>query len=196
MMSPTRFQQLWSGTNGAARKVYDSVPAQEDWTAAQIAGDLSRRDSPMAFAAIQGCLESLRTSGLIRQGKHGFRREQVRSSAPARVVSPANMAAVLHAEPQTPPPQQVPPEPPAKKEALMTTPAAVASVPSPSNVVDSISTLAQNLAAMAQRHAQEMQDLANKISDAAIDVQTDFERTDADFARMRQLQTLLKDFAR
>ena len=197
MMSPSRFQQIWGGMNGAARKVYEEVPHTVPDDASQIAIALGRARTPMSLKVIQGCLEQLRAAGLVKQGKDGYIRVGVRKPAKKtladlkEVLQETTEPAAELAAPYTPPPAPKPETPP------MTT------KPHPENLSDKIGTLAQQLQAMALRQQQAMHDLAasqkeemcalaDLIADAALDVQEKFDKDEESMAKVRQLQALLK----
>lgn len=72
-ISVARQQVLLSGQTTAARKVFEAVPIREAWPATQIHTALQRTTrSTMDFKIVQGCLNSLISSGLVTEPRRGF----------------------------------------------------------------------------------------------------------------------------
>lgn len=178
MMSAKRFDQLMTSITVTARKVYDCVPMVEYWAPAAIHSELHRQGVGIAVSAVQGCLESLRQTGLIKETRAGFKRVPVREKL--------GLADLKEALPAAPAPTSTPN--PEQKAPPMTP---VTHKPAKS-VVDILSDLSQQVAATTLRHQQEMKALADLIADAAIDVQAELEKKDADLSKWHQMQALLK----
>ena len=72
IMNSQRAQQIEDGLSGIARKVLDAVPKTDAWAAAAILGEIKRATgSSYEMKLINGCLESLKHSGLVREPKQG-----------------------------------------------------------------------------------------------------------------------------
>lgn len=169
MMSAPRLKQLMSGLTATATRVYDVVPHDEDWTAKQIFGELARQGRNMDFTIVQGCLDSLRQSGLINETKGGFRREPVRRRA-ARLQDLDQLM----------------------KDTPMPEPRKDTAPPVEDNLIDKLGALSQRVAALGERHRTELRDLAQEIADTAIEVQVKLEQYEGDLTKFRQFQALLK----
>lgn len=70
-MNETKIARLASGLNGMARKVLDAVPAQSPWTKDQIAVEMRRLGSGADRQVLEGCLDTLRGRGLIKEPSRG-----------------------------------------------------------------------------------------------------------------------------
>jgi len=71
-MNPDRIRRLEDGLSGVARKVLDAVPISEAWTVHAIAGEMRRATgSSYEHRLVVGCLESLKSSGLVREYSRG-----------------------------------------------------------------------------------------------------------------------------
>jgi len=188
MMSAARFAQIMSGMNTPAKKVYDVVPMEEAWTAHAICNEANKTRN-VSFEVVRGCLDVLAKAGLVAQDGEKFRREEVRRRP--RKVGLADLKEVIQ-EAAAPQPKEAEKAQPQEKETPVNKPTIQAPAAPKENVVDTLGHLAQRLAAMALRHQQEMRELADLVSDAAVEVQGQFEKNDADLANYHQLQVLLK----
>jgi hypothetical protein len=70
-MNEAKISRIESGLNGMAKKVLDAVPAQSPWSKDQIAIEIRRRGSGADRAVLDGCLDSLRGRGLIKEPTRG-----------------------------------------------------------------------------------------------------------------------------
>jgi hypothetical protein len=70
-MNEAKVARLESGLNGMAKKVLDAVPAQSPWSKDQIAIEIRRRGSGADRSVLDGCLDSLRGRGLIKEPARG-----------------------------------------------------------------------------------------------------------------------------
>ena len=66
-MTATRIRILESQQTGVAKKVYGAVPINEAWPSRQIVMELSRQGQVRDFSIIEGCLNTLKEVGLIRE---------------------------------------------------------------------------------------------------------------------------------
>ena len=91
-MNSTKQQQKLSGQSSIAQKIYQFVPINEAWTAAEIAQSLSRTTSShVDVRVLMGCLEKLVDVGLIRElsGKR-FQRMSISTKEPKQVSETTN----------------------------------------------------------------------------------------------------------
>mgnify|MGYP000078229510 CR=1 FL=1 len=71
-MNAAKMKQVESGLTGIARKVLDAVPKTDAWASAAILGEIKRATgSNYEMKLINGCLESLKNSGLVREPVRG-----------------------------------------------------------------------------------------------------------------------------
>ena len=66
-MTATRIRILENQQTGVAKKVYGAVPINEAWPSRQIVMELSRQGQVRDFSIIEGCLNTLKEVGLIRE---------------------------------------------------------------------------------------------------------------------------------
>lgn len=79
MMSESRFRQVMAGTTTVAKKVYEAIPASDQWGYQQIVAEVSRLGYGIDYRTIQGCINSLIQAGLVQETEKGmFRRQPIR----------------------------------------------------------------------------------------------------------------------
>ena len=66
-ISAARIRILENQQTGVAKKVYSAVPINEAWPSKQIVMELSRQGQVRDFSIIEGCLNTLKEVGLIRE---------------------------------------------------------------------------------------------------------------------------------
>ena len=71
-MSATRIRILESQQTGIAKKVYGAVPINEVWPSKSIVAELTRQGQVRDFSIIEGCLNTLKEVGLIREVAPGY----------------------------------------------------------------------------------------------------------------------------
>lgn len=71
-MSSARMRAIEAGQTSIAKKVLSSVPIQESWTARQIVSDIARSGSRPDPHIVEGCLNTLCDSGLVREHPRGY----------------------------------------------------------------------------------------------------------------------------
>ena len=71
-MTATRVRILENQQTGIARKVYEAVPINEQWPTKQIVAELHRQGLVRDFSIVEGCLNSLKESGLIKEMSRGY----------------------------------------------------------------------------------------------------------------------------
>ena len=70
-MTATRIRILENQQTGVAKKVYGAVPINEAWPSKQIVIELSRQGQVRDFSIIEGCLNTLKEVGLIKETAPG-----------------------------------------------------------------------------------------------------------------------------
>ena len=81
-MTATRIRILENQQTGVAKKVYGAVPINEAWPSKQIVMELSRQGQVRDFSIIEGCLNTLKEVGLIKETAPGhFQRVKPKPTA-------------------------------------------------------------------------------------------------------------------
>ena len=70
-MTATRIRILENQQTGVAKKVYGAVPINEAWPSKSIVAELTRQGQVRDFPIIEGCLNTLKEVGLIRETSPG-----------------------------------------------------------------------------------------------------------------------------
>lgn len=164
-MTPAKQEIAMQGQTGIAKKVYECVPLQEAWQAFQIMQALKNMTGSLAdVRVVQGCLNSLVDSGLIRQtGRQFYQRIQVEEKQKAP-------------EPKMPAIQQ-------KTEKPVLVPATKAAGP-----MEILGELSVEIVGMAEH----LKNLARRVEDAALAIEQERENNSENLEKLRQLQSILK----
>lgn len=161
-MNTNKLLEAERSLNGMATKVLNAVPIGEAWTPGQICGELKRIGGNPDMRVITGCLNTLKTQGLIKEPEAGtFQRVKITIRTPAvKLVrdEPAPAAA---------------PATPAQAEA---------------DTMDKIGAIAAGLRALAHQANQ----IADQIDTVAVEVEERFEKERASSAGLRELQSVLR----
>lgn len=99
-MTPAKFEQKFSGQSTIAKKVFQFIPLTEHWTATEIASEMRRatRSSP-DFHILQGCINSLKDSGLVVETGHGkFRKIEIKEVKEKEMKAPTQVVSIVKAE--------------------------------------------------------------------------------------------------
>lgn len=71
-VNAAKMKRVEDGLSGIARKVLEAVPIADQWQAHTIANEIKRATgSAPEIKIVNGCLESLRSSGLVREPTRG-----------------------------------------------------------------------------------------------------------------------------
>lgn len=70
-MTATRIRILENQQTGVAKKVYGAVPINEAWPSKSIVAELARQGQVRDFSIIEGCLNTLKEVGLIKETAPG-----------------------------------------------------------------------------------------------------------------------------
>lgn len=77
-MNERKYAMLERNLTSTARKVFGAVPVQAAWTSQAIYGELTRQGVRLDFAMVEGCLDSLKRDGLVKEVHRGeFQRVEV-----------------------------------------------------------------------------------------------------------------------
>ena len=80
-MTATKIRILENQQTGVAKKVYGAVPINEAWPSKAIVAELTRQGQVRDFSIIEGCLNTLKEVGLIREVAPGhFQRVKPKST--------------------------------------------------------------------------------------------------------------------
>ena len=71
-MTATRIRILENQQTGVAKKVYGAVPINEAWPSKSIVTELTRQGQVRDFSIVEGCLNTLKDVGLIRETAPGY----------------------------------------------------------------------------------------------------------------------------
>ena len=104
-MAATRVRILENQQTGVAKKVYGAVPINEAWPSKSIVAELTRQGQVRDFSIIEGCLNTLKEVGLIKETAPGhFQRVKPKaepmSTKPLNPVIPPNSS--IKGEPAEP----------------------------------------------------------------------------------------------
>ncbi len=163
-MKAAKFEQLVQGQTGIAKKVYECVPIQDAWAIGEIAQYMkTKTGSTTDLRIVQGCLNSLVDSGLIKvEGRNRFKRIPVEEKPKEVLV----MKVV----------QPIKTEEKAKSVAA----------------IDLLSSIAADVSAMSVEISAKLKRIAKSIEDAALTVESERENSHESVQKLRQLQSLLK----
>lgn len=169
-LNQQKFDQIHRGLSAQATKVYDAIPISDSWSITQIMQELHRLNISMSDArVVGGCLNSLIDCGLVVEApKRMFRREVIRPKFERTEAAPEVIATT--------------------KEIEMKQTAHLPSKTAPYASAIAIMSPLDRLSSFASR----LRDLATEMENAAIDLAGQAEKNEAETAKMRQLQALLK----
>ena len=81
-MTATRIRILENQQTGVTKKVYGAVPINEAWPSKSIVSELTRQGQIREFSIIEGCLNTLKEVGLIKEVSPGhFQRVKSKPTA-------------------------------------------------------------------------------------------------------------------
>jgi hypothetical protein len=93
-MNIARLLEAERNLTGIARKVFQHVPAAEAWRPQEIHAEMARMGSNIERRVLDGCLNSLKDSGLLREPEPGrFIRNELKPRAEAPPAQPAELPA-------------------------------------------------------------------------------------------------------
>lgn len=173
-----------NGLTGVIRKVYDAVPMQTPWNAHEIGQELFRTGKSGVDAhTLKGCLNSLSKYGMVREPTRGyFMRLPVAKPVEEESFILDSLLDELY-------PDQESTETPEKEVAAPTQQESTTMQTTKQETpIEKIGRLASTVQAMQSTLKQ----LASDIDTVAIEVEEMFTSRDAETAKLRQLQALLK----
>lgn len=162
-MTPAKCEIAMQSQSGIAKKVYECVPVQQPWQTFQIATALKNMTGSQAdVRVVQGCLNDLVDSGLIRETQRRYyQRIQVEE-------------------------KKKPPEP--KMPAAANKPEVVAVEPRKAAALEVLVELATEVVGVADH----IKRIAERMEDCALAIEQEREASTDELASLRQLKNLLK----
>lgn len=163
-MTPAKCEIAMQRQSGIAKKVYDCVPVQEAWQAFQIMQALKKMTGSQAdVRVVQGCLNDLVESGLVREtGRRFYQRVQVEE----KEKQPEIKMPVAQ-----------------KKPELKAT-----EIKSPSAPLEILGELSSEIIGMAEH----LKALARRVEDVALAIEQERESSSESLDKLLQLKSLLK----
>ena len=167
-MTATRIRILENQQTGIAKKVYGAVPINEAWPSKSIVAELTRQGQVRDFSIIEGCLNTLKEVGLIKEMVPGhFQRVKPKPT----VEKEAKPMATKPLNPVIPSNSSI------KGEST--------------EPVDRLAAIATKMRGLSQMFIE----LANDIDEAALAMDEKASGNDEELAKLRQLKGLLKSLS-
>lgn len=167
-MTATRIRILENQQTGVAKKVYGAVPINEAWPSRQIVMELSRQGQVRDFPIVEGCLNTLKEVGLIRETAPGhFQRVKPKPTTEKEA------------------------EPMSTKPLNPVIPSNSSVKSKPTEPVDRLAAIGTKLRGLSQMFLE----LADDIDEATLAFEEKASGNDEELAKLRQLQTLLKSLS-
>ena len=169
-MTATRIRILENQQTGVAKKVYGAVPINEAWPSKAIVMELARQGQVREFSIIEGCLNTLKEVGLIKETAPGHFQ---------RVKPKPKPTVEKEAEPMTTKPLNpvIPPNSSIKGEST--------------EPVDRLAAIGTKLRGLSQMFLE----LADDIDEAALAFEEKTSGNDEELAKLRQLKNVLKSLS-
>jgi len=99
-MTPTKHKLALEGMSTICKKIFEYVPQQEAWSASKILTAMSRSSSTRPpMNATEGCLNSLKESGLVKETERGLFQQVVPRTAVQIAVPKLNQDALADEKP-------------------------------------------------------------------------------------------------
>ena len=173
VMNAKKFESKYNGLTSVAKKIYESLPIKESWTVSQIIAELARNGHRQDHTVVLRVCRELTESGLA-----------IMSSINSRGDASFVRSKVEKPQPQKPKEETAMPEPiPASKPKS----ADVVAIKATAKKKGPMELLAE-LASKARQFAEEL-------DNAALEIEQEFQNSEAKSEKLKQLQTLLKGIA-
>lgn len=167
-MTATRIRILENQQTGVAKKVYGAVPINEAWPSKAIVMELTRQGQVRDFSIIEGCLNTLKEVGLIKEMAPGhFQRVKPKPT----VEKEAEPMTTKSLNPVIPPNSSIKGE--------------------PTEPVDRLAAIGTKLRGLSQMFLE----LADDIDEATLAFEEKASGNDEELAKLRQLKGLLKSLS-
>lgn len=168
-ITQARFTSVYNGLSVVLQNLYECVPINDRWTVEQVASEFSRKTGTKPASEIKKMLNTLDSNGLVINDSGLFRRVKVSGNPSSLNLVKTTVITEKNEK--------------ARLEIYQLTPAR--------NVMDILSKIAAN----ARTLAGDMKALATEIDDAALEIEQEFQNSEAKSEKLKQLQTLLKNIA-
>ena len=167
-MTATRIRILENQQTGVAKKVYGAVPINEAWPSKSIVAELTRQGQVRDFSIIEGCLNTLKEVGLIKEVSPGYFQRVKPKPTVEKEAEP------MSTKPLNP---VIPPNSSIKGE--------------PTEPVDRLAAIGTKLRGLSQMFLE----LADDIDEAALAFEEKTSGNDEELAKLRQLKNVLKSLS-
>lgn len=166
-MTPERAEALLQGQTAIAKKVYEAIPIQESWALKDICSALTRvTKSTIDMNIAQGCIGKLCDAGLVREASRGrWQRVEVRTKVNLVKADGSLHEVELKVDDAATEPERGP--------------------------IAILSEIAVRLGAV----CAEIKLIAADIENAALEIEGENAKNDANLAKLRQLQGLLRELS-
>ena len=165
-MSQMKFKSTWDSLTSQQRKIYDAVPAMDEWSPSTIAEALRRTGSVGSTDQLKGNLNYLVDMGLILEPRRGmFIRKHVKDTKPqpSLAIVPSVESKPIVETKEESMPEEAP--------------------------IDKLACLSSRL----RKAGKEMATLADDIDAAALDISDKIASSSEETQKLKQLQKLLKE---
>lgn len=169
-MNELKLRKIEEGLSGIAKKVLDATPISEAWTRAKICQEMARLGHKPDARVVDGCLESLKSSGLVKEPIVG---NWIRVTAKPK---PDIEVEILRASDIWEQRMAQAKKQDAKQESK------------PMDPLEQIGHIAKALRSMAEKATS----LATEIEEVGLEAEARLAKVNEDTDKLRQLQALLK----
>lgn len=188
-MRASRFEQIYGGLTDTARKVYSATPLTEDWSIAAINGEMRRNGQAIDRSIVAGCLLSMKNQGLVKEPAPG---QFIRVNVKAQTANDSEFTPTpkIIAKAEAEAKQSTTKIEPESERSQMTDKSTNKTTNSLSPI-DRLEMLSVRVVGM----MESLKKLADDIDEAALEMTAQMEAKEAELAKFRQLQALLKGIA-
>ncbi len=172
-MNQSRFDRLLEGQSSTARKVFEYVPINEPWLECDIAKSIHNNTSlRLGLHVVRACLNTMKEAGLIKETQRNrYQRTPVTEKKQLTLKS----------------------APPSAPTAIETTTMPAAKKVAPVTPLDLLGTIATDLVLLSVAYSEQIKAIAGRVEEVALLVEAQRETDNAAMAKVRQLNTLMRD---
>lgn len=175
-MNEHRQQRLLENHTALAKKVFEYVPIQEAWTAAEINSALrSYSTTSASHIAVRACIGDMKDQGLIREVRSGyFQRTPVSKKLELNLKRPSTEDTTVQNEKEKTP----------KAEGRLGT------LDQLSALSDDVTAIGKEVVSFATRITERMKELSGRIETVALQVESEREVNEEAANKLRTLQSI------